>query len=183
MSIDDVGQSTSEIDRISLPEQETNIGEQDAKAASDNCKSNTNSQMVEIIGKWPRSILNQFDKRTQKYNDESEKSNLKKLEIAIKMDSQYTIKREKCRIKASEQRSALKKQLQETPPHSKEPEIIPIYKVNDKVNENEPEIIKFNYKVIDKVNENEPKSMTPKSMTPKSMTAKKIGGARSLFTF
>jgi len=180
MSIDNVGQLTTEIDRVSLPEQETKTREPEIETGIDIIEPDTDHKMVEILGKWPRSILAQFDKRVLKYGDESEISKMKKLDIAIKMDSQYKTKREKCRIKAAEQRDALKKQLQETPPHSKEPEIIEFNdKVNDKVidNENEPEIIKPEIiKPIYKVNE-------PKSMTPKSMTAKKIGGARSLFTF
>ena len=123
MSIDNVGQLTTEIDRVSLPEQETKTREPEIETGIDIIEPDTDHKMVEILGKWPRSILAQFDKRVLKYGDESEISKMKKLDIAIKMDSQYKIKREKCRIKAAEQRDALKQKLKDIEPRlSNQPE-------------------------------------------------------------
>jgi hypothetical protein len=187
MSIDNVGQLTTEIDRVSLPEQETKTREPEIETGIDIIEPDTDHKMVEILGKWPRSILAQFDKRVLKYGDESEISKMKKLDIAIKMDSQYKTKREKCRIKAAEQRDALKQKLKDIEPrlHSNQPEtadetavIKPIETTVIKPIETTPRLHSNQFEIP----EMEKPSLSEK-INIKSKVPQRKKGARSLFSF
>ena len=182
------GQSTSEVDGLPVSKSETKTREPEIETGIDIIEPDTDHKMVEILGKWPRSILAQFDKRVLKYGDESEISKMKKLDIAIKMDSQYKTKREKCRIKAAEQRDALKQKLKDIEPrlHSNQPETADEPRLHSnqleaepRLHSNQPEtaaLPKFEIPEMEKL------SLSEKINTKFKVPQRKKG-ARSLFSF